>query len=95
MRVFDSKKTLTFGLLLLAFALVVHGAVPRNIAAVKDISIAPSGDMLEAQITTTGPATFTYFELSAPRRLVVVQREAGVDGRCRAHPYRLVSRPGS
>jgi type IV pilus secretin PilQ/predicted competence protein len=78
MRVFDSRKSLAFGLFLMAFTLVVQAAGaaagPKDTAAVKavkDIAITPSGDLVEARITTTGPARFTYFELSGPRRLVV------------------------
>ena len=82
MRVFDSRKSLAFGLFLVAFTLVVQAAGaaagaaagPKDTAevkAVKDIAITPTGDLMEARITTTGPARFTYFELSGPRRLVV------------------------
>ncbi|HLQ78490.1 MAG TPA: AMIN domain-containing protein, partial [Terriglobia bacterium] len=71
MRVFDSRKTLAFGVLLLASTLAVHAVVPRSTSAVKDVVMTPSGDSLEARITTTGPAKYTYFELSGPRRLVV------------------------
>jgi len=78
MRVFDSRKSLAFGVFLLAFTLVVQAvgpaAGPKDTApvkAVKDVAITPSGDFMEARITTSGPARFTYFELSGPRRLVV------------------------
>jgi type IV pilus secretin PilQ/predicted competence protein len=71
MRVFDSRKAMAFGMFLLAFTLIVQAVGPRVTAAVNDIAINPSGNSLEAIITTTGPARFTYFELTGPRRLVV------------------------
>jgi type IV pilus assembly protein PilQ len=78
MRVFDSRKALAFGMFLLAFTLVVQAVGPAAgptetsaVKAVKDVSFMPAGDSMEARITTTGPARFTYFELAGPRRLVV------------------------
>jgi len=78
MRVFDSRKALAFGLFLLAFTLVVQAVGPASgpketstVRAVKDVSFTPVGASMEARITTTEPARFTYFELTGPRRLVV------------------------
>ena len=78
MRVFDSRKALAFGMFLLAFTLVVQAVGPATgpketstVNAVKDVSFMPAGESMEARITTTGPARFTYFELAGPRRLVV------------------------
>jgi len=78
MRVFDSRKALAFGMFLLAFTLVVQAVGPASgpketsaVNAVKDVSFMAAGDSMEARITTTGPARFTYFELTGPRRLVV------------------------
>lgn len=74
MKVFDSNKILAFVVMLLAFTLAVHAVVPKGTAAVKevkDVVVTPSGDFLEARITTTAPARVTYFELAGPRRLVV------------------------
>jgi type IV pilus assembly protein PilQ len=78
MRVFDSRKALAFGMFLLAFTLVVQAVGPASgpketsaVNAVKDVSFMPAGNSMEARITTTGPARFTYFELAGPRRLVV------------------------
>jgi len=63
---------------LLAFTLVVQAVGPEAgpkettlVKAVKDVAIKPIGDSMEARITTTGTARFTYFELTGPRRLVV------------------------
>src|SRR4249920_3838587 len=63
---------------LLAFTLVVQAVGPASgpketsaVNAVKDVSFMPAGDSMEARITTSGPARFTYFELTRPRRLVV------------------------
>jgi type IV pilus assembly protein PilQ len=62
---------------LLAFTLVIQAVGTESgpnetsaVKAVKDVSFMPAGDSLEARITTTGPARFTYFELAGPRRLV-------------------------
>jgi type IV pilus assembly protein PilQ len=78
MRVFDSRKALAFGIFLLAFTLVVQAVGPAagpketsEVKAVKDVLFTPAGTSMEARITTTGPARFTYFELAGPRRLVV------------------------
>jgi type IV pilus assembly protein PilQ len=71
MRVFDSRKTLAFGLILLVSTLVVHAVVPTTAPAVKDVAMTTSGDLLEARISITSPARVTYFELTKPRRLVV------------------------
>jgi len=78
MRVFDSRKAFAFGMFLLAFTLVVQAVGPVSgpketspVNAVKDVSFMPAGDSMEARITTSGPARFTYFELAGPRRLVV------------------------
>src|SRR6187551_2665223 len=78
MRVFDSRKYAAFAMVLLAFTFVVQAAAPQagtedsvEVKTVKDVAITPKGDATEARITTSGPAKFTYFELTGPRRLVV------------------------
>ena len=71
MRVFDSRKSLAFGVLLLASTLMAHAVVSKGTATVQDVAMTSNGDSVEARITTTGPARFTYFELTGPRRLVV------------------------
>ncbi len=71
MRVFDSRKLLTVGVLLLLLTLAVNGAASREAAAVKDVSINSAGSSLEVRIATSERAQYTYFELSHPHRLVV------------------------
>jgi len=71
MRVFDSRKILAFGVILLVSTLVAYGVVPGAVSAVKDVAMTTSGDSLEARIATTVPARVTYFELTGPHRLVV------------------------
>src|SRR5688572_10489475 len=71
MRVFDSRKLLTIGVLLLVSTFVVNGAASKEAAVVKDVSFHPNGDSLEVKIATSEPTRFTYFELSNPHRLVV------------------------
>src|ERR1051326_1967506 len=72
MRVFDSRKPLTVGaLLLLLTTLAVHGAPSKEAAVVKDLSFRPDSGSLEVKIATTEHAQYTYFELKDPHRLVV------------------------
>jgi hypothetical protein len=68
---FDSRKILAFGVILLISTLAVRAVDPGAVAAVKDLAVTTSGDSVEARISTTSPARVTYFELTKPRRLVV------------------------
>jgi type IV pilus assembly protein PilQ len=71
MRLCDFKKLLVFSVLVVVFTLAVQAASSKDAAMVKDIAFTSSGEALEAKITSTETARFTYFELDAPRRLVV------------------------
>lgn len=71
MKVFDSRKCVAVGVLLLLSTLVVNGASTREIAAVKDVSFRSDGQSLEVKISAAGEIEYTYFELQSPRRLVV------------------------
>ena len=71
MRVFDSRKLLTVGVLLLITTLGVQGTTSPEPAVVKDISFNSSGQSLEVTIAATQHAQYTYFELSKPDRLVM------------------------
>src|SRR5436190_5834069 len=71
MRMFDSRKALPFGVLVLAFTFVIQAVAPTGSPAVKELVMAPGENSVEAQITTTAPAKYTYFELTGPRRLVM------------------------
>jgi len=71
MNVFDSRKLLTVGALLVLLTLVVHGAGSKETAVVSDLSFNSVGHSVEVNIATTEHARYTYFELSNPRRLVV------------------------
>ena len=71
MRVFDSRKFLAVGALVLVATLAVNGASPKDTAVVKDVVFNNNGQSLEVKITATEASKFTYFELSSPRRLVV------------------------
>src|SRR5262245_26304916 len=72
MRVFDSRRSGTVGvLLLLLLTLAVYGAPSKEGAAVRNLSFKNDSGGLEVKITTTEHAQFTYFELKDPHRLVV------------------------
>jgi type IV pilus assembly protein PilQ len=71
MRVFDSRKFLSVGVLLLISTLAVNGASSKDTTVVKDVTFNSSGESLEVKITTSERAHFTYFELKSPQRLVV------------------------
>jgi type IV pilus secretin PilQ/predicted competence protein len=71
MRLCDFKRLLVFGVLVVLLTLVVQAASPKDAAMVKDLAVTSSGETLEAKITSSETARFTYFELDAPRRLVV------------------------
>jgi type IV pilus assembly protein PilQ len=71
MRLFDSRKFLSVGALLLISTLAVNGASSKDTAVVKDVAFSSNGQSLEVRITASGEARFTYFELSSPHRLVV------------------------
>jgi len=71
MRMFDSRKALPFGVLVLAFTFVIQAVAPTGSPAVKELVMTPGENSVEAQITTTAPAKYTYFELTGPRRLVM------------------------
>jgi type IV pilus assembly protein PilQ len=55
----------------LAVALSLAVAASPKEAFVKDVAVSASGRSLEAKITTSESAKFTYFELDGPHRLVV------------------------
>ncbi|HZI50543.1 MAG TPA: type IV pilus secretin PilQ [Terriglobia bacterium] len=70
MRLCDYRKfTITF-VFVAAMTLVVQAASPTD-AFVKDVAFSSSGRSLEARITLSETARFTYFELEGPHRLVV------------------------
>src|SRR5688572_16763146 len=71
MRLCDFRKLLVFGVLVLFLTLVVQAASPKEAATVKDVAVTSTGQDLEATITASETARFTYFELEGPRRLVV------------------------
>lgn len=72
MRLFDSRKFLSVGLLLMILTLAVHGATSKETAPlVKDVTFNNSADSLEVKIATTEDLKYTYFELNSPHRLVV------------------------
>jgi type IV pilus assembly protein PilQ len=71
MRVFDSRKCVAVGMLLLMSTLAVNGSSPMETAVVRDVSFNANGQSLEVKITTTASTRFTYFELQSPHRLVV------------------------
>jgi len=71
MRLCDFKKLLVFGVLVVVLTLGVHAASKKDAPMVKDVAVTASGQALEAKITSTETARFTYFELEGPRRLVV------------------------
>jgi type IV pilus assembly protein PilQ len=71
MRLCDFRKFLVFGVLVLILTLAVQAASPKEAATVKDVAVTSSGPALEAKITASEAARFTYFELEGPRRLVV------------------------
>jgi len=71
MRMCEFKKLMVMGVLVVALTLGVQAASPKDAAAVKDVSLNSVGRALEARITTTESAKFTYFELEGPHRLVV------------------------
>jgi type IV pilus assembly protein PilQ len=56
--------------LVLALTLVVQAASSKD-AFVKDVAFSSTGRSLEARITASESARFTYFELDGPHRLVV------------------------
>jgi type IV pilus assembly protein PilQ len=67
----EFKKLLVMGVLVVTLTLCVQAASPKESAEVRDVSLNSSGKTLEARITTTESAKFTYFELEGPHRLVV------------------------
>ena len=67
----DSRKLLAVGVLVLISTLAVNGAASKEPAIVKDVSFSNTGDSLEAKIIASEDSKYSYFELSAPRRLVV------------------------
>src|SRR5688572_4988011 len=71
MKVWDSRKILAISILAFALTLAVQGSETKNAAAVSDVVLNSSGQSLEARITASGVAKFTYFELASPHRLVV------------------------
>jgi type IV pilus assembly protein PilQ len=71
MRRCDFRKLLVFSVLVVVLTLAVQAASPKDAAMVKDVAVTSNGEALEAKITSTETARFTYFELDGPRRLVV------------------------
>lgn len=72
MRVFDSRKFLSVGVLVLISTLAVNGATSKETApVVRDVTFKSSADSLEVKITAPEDSKFTYFELNSPPRLVV------------------------
>jgi len=69
MRLCDFRKFSIMFVLAVALSLAV-AASPKE-AFVKDVAFSASGYSLEAKITTSESAKFTYFELDGPHRLVV------------------------
>jgi hypothetical protein len=69
MRLCDFRKFSIMFVLAVALSLAV-AASPKE-AFVKDVAFSASGHSLEAKITTSESAKFTYFELDGPHRLVV------------------------
>ena len=65
----DFRKCSMMFVLAVALSLAV-AASPKE-AFVKDVAFSASGRSLEAKITTSESAKFTYFELDGPHRLVV------------------------
>jgi type IV pilus assembly protein PilQ len=57
--------------LVAVLTLVVQGASPSLDASVRDVAVNSLGQSVEARITASESARFTYFELDGPRRLVV------------------------
>jgi len=69
MRLCDFRKFSIMFVLAVALSLAV-AASPKE-AFVKDVAFSASGHSLEAKITTSESAKFTYFELDGPHRLVI------------------------
>jgi type IV pilus assembly protein PilQ len=70
MRLCEFRKFLVVFALVLALTLVVQAASSKD-AIVKDVAFSSTGRSLEARITASESARFTYFELDGPHRLVV------------------------
>src|SRR5947208_3260796 len=71
MIVFDSRKLLLIGGLLLITTFAVLGASSKETAVVRDLSVNSNGDSVEVKIAANERVQYTYFELTKPRRLVV------------------------
>jgi type IV pilus assembly protein PilQ len=69
MRLCDFRKVSIMFVLAVALTLAV-AASPKD-AFVKDVALSASGRSLEARITASESAKFTYFELDGPHRLVI------------------------
>ncbi len=70
MRLSDLRKFMVMFALVVALTLVVQAASPKD-AFVQDVALSSTGRFLEARITASESARFTYFELDGPHRLVV------------------------
>jgi type IV pilus assembly protein PilQ len=70
MRLSDFRKFVVMFVLVLALTLVIQATTPTE-AFVKDVAFSAAGRSLEARITASESARFTYFELDGPHRLVV------------------------
>jgi type IV pilus assembly protein PilQ len=71
MRVRDFRKLLITVVLVAVLTLAVQAASPTLDATVRDVAVNSLGQAVEARITASESARFTYFELDGPRRLVV------------------------
>src|SRR4030095_11909697 len=70
MRLSDLRKFMVMFALVVALTFVVQAASPKD-AFVQDVALSSAGRFLEARITASESARFTYFELDGPHRLVV------------------------
>src|SRR5688572_11138897 len=69
MRLLNFRKFAIMAVLIVALTFVVQATTKD--AFVKDVAFSSSGRSLEARITSSESARFTYFELEGPHRLVV------------------------
>src|SRR5215510_11027072 len=70
MRLSGLRKFLVMFVFAATLTLVVQAASQKD-AFVKDVAFSAAGRSLEARITTSESAKFTYFELDGPHRLVI------------------------
>ena len=70
MRLSDLRKFMVMFALVVALTFVVQAASPKD-AFVQDVALSSTGRFLEARITASESARFTYFELDGPHRLLL------------------------